>query len=79
MRVELRTGFDPARRSRTVTGRPDSSMPEAVSEMLSAETSAQPPLQVPLSYANRSTQTLDTSAADTPGRFAATSLARFSS
>ena len=79
MRVELRTGLDPARRSRTAAALPDSSIPEATSAMLSAETSAQPPLQVPLSYAKMSTAICATSAGFTPGRFVASSLAMLSS
>ena len=45
-----------------------SSMPVTSSEMLSAETSAQPPPQVPLSYAYRSTVSFFTFAATMPGR-----------
>ena len=60
-----------------ITLRP-SSMPLVTSETLSAETSAQPPLQVPLSYANRSTQSFATLDGLMPGRFVASSCAMLS-
>ncbi len=46
-----------------------SSMPVVASETLSAETSAQPPLQVPLSYAYRSIVILRTLSGLMPGRW----------
>lgn len=46
-----------------------SSIPAVASETLSAETSAQPPLQVPLSYANRSMLIFATLSRLMPGRF----------
>jgi len=71
-----RVGFGPAARPRTGTALLDSSTPaSSTSETLSAETSAQPPLQVPLSKANRSTITCVTSDAFTPGRFVLSSSA----
>lgn len=53
-----------------------SSMPLVRSETKSAETSAVPPLQVPLSYANRSTVTFATSFSLMPGKLALISSLR---
>jgi len=77
MVVEVKNGFGLALSTgRTVTGLETSSTPLVTSETKSAETSACPPLQVPLSYANRSTVTLATSSGLTPGRLVLTSSCR---
>jgi len=55
-----------------------SSMPVVASETLSAETSAQPPLQVPLSYANRSIVIFLTAAGSMPGSLVVSSSIRLS-
>ena len=55
-----------------------SSMPAVASETLSAETSAHPPLQVPLSYANRSMVIFLTASALTPSRWLVSSGFRLS-
>lgn len=61
-----------------VSGLWPSSTPAVKSETKSAETSAQPPLQVPLSYANRSTVIFLTLSALMPGRLVASSSLRLS-
>ena len=55
-----------------------SSIPVVASETLSAETSAQPPLHVPLSYANRSMVIFATLSALMPGSLLASSCCRLS-
>ena len=55
-----------------------SSIPVGASEMLSAETSAQPPLQVPLSYANRSMVIFLTLSGLMPDRWLVSSCVRSS-
>jgi hypothetical protein len=55
-----------------------SSMPVVASETLSAETSAQPPLQVPLSYANRSMVIFLTASGLIPARWVVSSCFRSS-
>ena len=55
-----------------------SSIPVVASDTLSAETSAQPPLQVPLSYAKRSMAIFFTSAGLMPGRWVVSSCIRSS-
>jgi hypothetical protein len=71
-------GYAESVRSPTLVAERPSSMPVWMRETLSAETSAQPPLQVPLSYANRSMVIFATASGSMPGRLVYISSARLS-